>query len=71
MKTTFLKNCVLVFSACCLFFYGILYACGGDWDWDYNENSSFTPETFVDKSYSPLFFSNYQYCYGIGFDTEH
>jgi hypothetical protein len=71
MKTTFLKNCAIVFSLCCLFFYGILYACGGDWDWDYNENSSFTPETFVDKSYSPLFFSNYLYFYGIGSDTEH
>lgn len=71
MKTTFLKNCAIVFSLCGLLFYGIIYACGGDWGWDYDGNSSFTPETFVDKSYSPLFFSNYQYFYGIGFDTEH
>lgn len=71
MKTTFLRNCVLVFSLCGLFFYGIVYACADYWDWDYDGNSSFTPETFVDKSYSPLFFSNYEYFYGIGFDTEH
>lgn len=71
MKTTFLRNCILVFSLCGLFFYGIVYACADYWDWDYDGNSSFTPETFVDKSYSPLFFSNYEYFYGIGFDTEH
>ena len=71
MKTTFLRNCAIVFSLFGVFIYGILYACGPDWDWEYDGNSSFTPETFVDKSYSPLFFSNYDYFYGIGFDTEH
>lgn len=71
MKTPFLKISLLLFSVGTLLFYGILYACGPDWDWDYDGNSSFTPETFVDKSYSPLFFTNYQFFYGIGSDTEH
>lgn len=37
--------------------YTVVYACA-DGDWGYNYQSSFTPETYVDKSYSPLFYSD-------------
>ncbi len=51
--------------------YGVIYACAGGDDWDFfGYNSNFTPETFADKSYSPLFLSG-DIFYGIGFDTEH
>ena len=70
MKKIFLSKFVLGFSflACCT--YGVIFACSdnGDWGWDLDTN--FTPETFVDKSYSPLFLSQDVF-YGIGFDTEH
>ncbi|GAA6768762.1 hypothetical protein AAFH68_47190 [Flavobacterium sp. CGRL1] len=51
--------------------YGIIYACAdGDWDYFGAYSSNFTPETFADKSYSPLFLSGGIF-YGIGFDTQH
>ena len=69
MKKRFLKKLLIAFSAIILFIYGTIYACGGgDWGWSFDSN--FTPETFVDKSYSPLFLSGDVF-YGIGFDTEH
>ncbi|PJJ10454.1 hypothetical protein CLU83_3876 [Flavobacterium sp. 1] len=69
MKKTFLKKLLIVFSALTLLVYGTIYACSdGDWGWSFDSN--FTPETFVDKSYSPLFLSSDVF-YGIGFDTEH
>jgi hypothetical protein len=71
MKRIFLKKLFLISSASLLFVYGIIYACGGGDDWDYfGYNSNFTPETFADKSYSPLFLAGDVF-YGIGFDTEH
>ncbi|UFH36076.1 hypothetical protein [Flavobacterium acetivorans] len=73
MRKLFLNKLFLVSSAFLLFVYGIIYACGGgDWfeDWYYGYNSNFTPEAFVDKSYSPLFLSG-EVFYGIGFDDEH
>lgn len=71
MKRIFLNKLFLVSSAVLLFAYGIIYACGGGDDWDYfGYNSNFTPETFTDKSYSPLFLSG-DIFYGIGFDTQH
>ena len=71
MKRIFLNKLFLVSSAVLLFAYGIIYACAGGDDWDYfGYNSNFTPETFADKSYSPLFLSGSIF-YGIGFDTEH
>ncbi|PWB21640.1 hypothetical protein [Flavobacterium sp. HTF] len=71
MKRIFLNKLFLAFSTTLLFAYGIIYACAGGDDWDFfGYNSNFTPETFADKSYSPLFLSGGIF-YGIGFDTEH
>lgn len=71
MKRIFLNKLFLVSSASLLFVYGIIFACGGGDDWDYfGYNSNFTPETFADKSYSPLFLSGSIF-YGIGFDNGH
>jgi hypothetical protein len=71
MKKTLLSRLFLVSSAVLLSAYGIIYACAGGDDWDFfGYNSNFTPETFADKSYSPLFLSGGIF-YGIGFDTQH
>lgn len=71
MKQIFLRKLLVVFSGVLLFVYGVIYACGGgDWFDNWYYNSNFTPETFADKSYSPLFLSGDVF-YGIGFDKEH
>lgn len=71
MKRIFSNKLFLVFSVGLLSVYGVIYACAGGDDWDFfGYNSNFTPETFADKSYSPLFLSGSIF-YGIGFDTEH
>ncbi|TDD99858.1 hypothetical protein [Flavobacterium cellulosilyticum] len=70
MKKTFLRKLLLGFSTILLFVYGVIFACGGGEDWGWFFDSNFAPETFVDKSYSPLFLSQ-EVFYGIGFDTEH
>ena len=71
MKRIFLNKLFLVSSVALFTVYGIIYACGGGDDWDFfGYNSNFTPETFTDKSYSPLFLSGDVF-YGIGFDTQH
>lgn len=71
MKRIFLNKLFLVSSVALFAVYGIIYACGGGDDWDFfGYNSNFTPETFTDKSYSPLFLSGDVF-YGIGFDTRH
>lgn len=71
MKRIFLSKLLLVSSASLFFVYGIIMACGGGDEWDYfGYNSNFTPETFADKSYSPLFLSG-DIFYGIRFDSEH
>ncbi|MEN2402094.1 hypothetical protein GKZ90_0020050 [Flavobacterium sp. MC2016-06] len=70
MKRIFSNKLFLVSSASLLFACGIIYACA-DGDWDYfMDNSNFTPETFADKSYAPLFLSSDVF-YGIGSDTEY
>lgn len=71
MKKILLSRLFLISSAVLLSAYGIIYACAGGDDWDFfGYNSNFTPETFADKSYSPLFLSGGIF-YGIGFDTQH
>jgi hypothetical protein len=70
MKKIFLNKFFLVSSGVLLFAYGVIYACGGGDDWGMGYSSNFTPETFVEKSYRPLFLSG-EVFYGIGFDTEH
>jgi hypothetical protein len=58
MKKTSWKTLAIFFSipALALVAYGVIYACGGDWDGDYFE-SSFTPEVYVDESYTPFFYA--------------
>ena len=68
MTKPFLKKLLIAFSALTLLIYGTIYACGGGDDWGWSFDSNFTPETFVDKSYAPLFLSS-DIFYGIGFDT--
>ncbi|MNK67947.1 hypothetical protein D3C87_872950 [compost metagenome] len=71
MKKILLSKLFLASSAVLLSAFGIIYACAdGDWDSFGSYNSNFTPETFADKSYSPLFLSGGIF-YGIGFDTQH
>ncbi|MEC5164512.1 hypothetical protein RCH18_000228 [Flavobacterium sp. PL11] len=70
MKKISSNTLLLVFSTIGLFIYSVIYACSDNGDWDWFFDSNFTPETFVDKSYSPLFLSADVF-YGIGFDQEH
>jgi hypothetical protein len=58
MKKTFLRKLVLGFSTALLFVYSIIYACSDNGDWGIFFDTNFTPEAFVDKSYSPLFLSS-------------
>ncbi len=69
MKKTFLKKLLLAFSIAILLVYGAIYACAGGDDWGWSFDSNFTPETFVDKSYSPLFLSS-DFFYNYS-DNEH
>lgn len=69
MKNRFLSKLLLGFSAILLFVYGIIYACAGGDDWGWLFDSNFAPETFVDKSYAPLFLS--EELFYTGFDTTH
>lgn len=69
MKRTYLKKLLVIFSCALALVYGTIYACGGgDWGWSFDSN--FTPETFVDASYRPLFLST-DIFYGDGFDSKH
>ena len=73
MIKTFSRKLLLIFSGVLLLSYGVIQACGGgDWleEWYYSYNSNFTPEAFVEESYSPLFLSG-EIFYGIGFDDRH
>ncbi|WP_245980824.1 hypothetical protein [Flavobacterium weaverense] len=70
MKKISSSKLLLVFSTIGLLIYSAIYACGGDGDWGWTFDSNFTPETFVDKSYEPLFLST-DIFYGISFDREH
>ncbi len=47
----------------------IVWACGGG-DWDDTESSDFAPEVFVNKAYTPFFYSENFY-YDVYYDTEH
>jgi hypothetical protein len=69
MIQPFLKKLLIAISALLLLVYASIYACS-DYDWDWSFDSNFTPESFVEKSYSPLFLSS-EVFYGIGFDNEH
>ncbi|MWB93492.1 hypothetical protein GON26_03910 [Flavobacterium sp. GA093] len=71
MKRIFLNKLFLVFSSALLFIYGVIYACGGGYDYDFiGYNSNFTPETFTEESYTPLFLSGDVF-YEIGFVSNY
>ncbi len=70
MKKTFLNKLLIGFSLLAFCTYGVIYACSDDGEWSWYFDFNFTPETFVDKSYSPLFLS-YGVFYGVDFDTQH
>ena len=71
MKKTFLQKLLIGFSLGAIFVYGAIYACADSGDWGIEFDTNFTPETFVDKSYAPLFLSTDFFFYGIGFDDIH
>ncbi|MFC0516622.1 hypothetical protein ACFFGT_20615 [Mucilaginibacter angelicae] len=68
--TSILKNLMrkqsgrflLVFSFCTLAIAGVIWACADSDDSDY---SVFAPEYFVNKQYSPFFYSSYEVYYGL------
>lgn len=63
MKMNFLRKSLLGFSFLTVFGYGVYsYACADGW-WGNDFNSMFAPETFVDKSYKPMFFDSYNLFY--------
>ena len=66
----FSKKSVLLFSFIALGAYGIILACS-DYYVEYDYDSSFTPEVYVDASYSPLFFSSQDVFYKIGYEQEY
>ncbi|MBP8851375.1 MAG: hypothetical protein KBG80_12565, partial [Breznakibacter sp.] len=70
MMTNFLKRLFLVFSLFATLSVGVLFACAY-WDWGWFGNSNFAPETFVDKSYHPLFYDQDLMFYGIGYDDQY
>lgn len=58
MKRLFLKKWLIAFSVGSLLTYTVIHACGGwDYEWYEGYETNFTPETFVDQSYAPLFLS--------------
>lgn len=69
MMSNSLKKWLVGFSLLTGVTYTVIYACA-DGFWGYQYQSSFTPETYVDKSYTPLFFSDEMF-YNIGHDTEY
>lgn len=74
MKKISFKKLLASFSVVTVFAYGIIYACGGgdDWGW-WSYSSNFAPETYIDKSYSPLFLSSdfFYSAEGYGHDNQH
>lgn len=70
MKNQFLSKLLLFFSAISLLVYGVIYACGDDDYNDFSFDSNFTPETFVDASYEPLFLSRDVF-YSIRFEDNY
>jgi hypothetical protein len=69
MTKIFLKKYWLILISACCISTGIVLACAGDNGPEYG-TSNFTPEIFVEKAYSPFFYS-YQFYYGINYDENH
>ena len=53
------------------FFFIVIYAVCSDGEWDNNYSSNFAPETFVDKSYEPLFLSGNMFYGDDQYDDNH
>lgn len=72
MINLFSRNAIVGFSTLFLSFIAIYSFCS-DYGWgdDGKQNSNFTPETFVDKSYRPLFLSSNVFYGDDGFDDAH
>jgi hypothetical protein len=68
MKISF-KKLVLLFSIGAFATYGIVMACVDSF-FDYDYDSSFTPEAYVDDSYKPLFYAPSEMFYGYGYETD-
>lgn len=58
MKKKFLQKWYISFSILIWLGYGLIYACADGGDWGIFYQSNYTPETFVDNTYSPLFLSS-------------
>jgi hypothetical protein len=69
MKKIFSGKLWIIPTSILLIAAGIAMACaGGDWDKEYGA-SNFSPELFVDSSYSPFFYSNNFY-YKINYESD-
>jgi hypothetical protein len=55
---------LLVFSFCTLAIAGVIWACADSYE---DEYSVFTPEYFVNKQYSPFFYTGNEVYYGLGY----
>lgn len=63
MKMNFLRKSLIAISLAFIFSCGVYsYGCADGW-WGDSYNSMFTPETFVDDSYRPMFFDSYNFFY--------
>ena len=67
MIKIFLKRWWIALISCSISA-GIVYACAGGWGEEYGV-SNFAPEAFVDRAYSPFFYSE-NYYYQIGYDDN-
>ena len=70
MKKIFSKKFAITLISSLTVGTGIVLACAGEWE-DETASSKFTPEAFVDSSYKPFFYSNMNFYYSIGHDTQH
>lgn len=63
------RKFLLTFSLCSVAAIGLVWACadGGD---DINTYSSFTPEAFVAKEYTPFFYTEYYAYYGVDYNSD-
>ncbi len=68
MIKTSLKKQLLFLISSTIAGIGVILACSGSW-YTINDTTNYTPELFVDKSYSPFFYS-YDYYYDIGHDEK-
>jgi hypothetical protein len=70
MQTMSFRKLALIFSAVAGIGVSLALACADGWFY-YDYDSNFTPEVFIDKSYSPLFFAPNETFYGNSFDTNY